>query len=195
MVTLWGRQWTRDELLARVGRLEQVAGIRLVEGGDGAERGVRLLRCHTGAGFDFEILVDRGFDVGGAWLGGRPLAWASPAGLVGPWYCEPAGIGWFRGFPGGLVSTCGLDHTLLGGPDDATVFNYPHGSPRPTGCTAGTPACRPGWPGTASAGTATTACCRPRARSCRPRCSASSCCCGGGSRPTSAGYRCASPTP
>jgi len=45
VVTLWGRQWTRDELLARVGRLEQVAGIRLVEGGDGAERGVRLLRC------------------------------------------------------------------------------------------------------------------------------------------------------
>jgi len=126
VVTLWGRPWSRGELLARVGRLEQVAGVRLVEGGDGAERGVRLLRCSTGAGFEFEILVDRGFDVGGAWLGGRPLAWASPVGLVGPWYCEPAGIGWFRGFPGGLVSTCGLDHTLLGGPDDATVFGYPH---------------------------------------------------------------------
>jgi hypothetical protein len=90
VVTLWGRQWRRDELLARVGRLEQVAGVRLVEGGDGAERGVRLLRCSAGAGFEFEILVDRGFDVGGAWLGGRPLAWASPVGLVGPWYCEPA---------------------------------------------------------------------------------------------------------
>ena len=80
----------------------------------------------TGAGFDFEVLVDRGFDIGGAWLNGRPLAWSSPVGLVGPWYCEPAGIGWFRGFPGGLVSTCGLDHTLLGGADDTTVFNYPH---------------------------------------------------------------------
>jgi hypothetical protein len=34
VVTLWGRRWTRAELLARVGRLEQVAGIRLVEGGD-----------------------------------------------------------------------------------------------------------------------------------------------------------------
>jgi hypothetical protein len=123
---LWGRRWTREQLLARVGRLEQVAGIRLIEGGDGAERGVRMLRCATGAGFDFEILVDRGFDIGGAWIGGRPLAWSSPVGLVGPWYCEPEGIGWFRGFPGGLVSTCGLDHTLLGGPDDATVFNYPH---------------------------------------------------------------------
>jgi hypothetical protein len=126
VATLWGRQWTRADLLARVGRLEQVAGIRLMEGGDGAERGVRLLRAWTGAGLEFEILVDRGFDVGGAWLGGRPLAWSSPAGVVGPWYAEPGGIGWFRGFPGGLVSTCGLDHTLLGGTDDATVFNYPH---------------------------------------------------------------------
>jgi hypothetical protein len=58
---LWGQQWTREELLARVGRLEQVAGIRLTEGGDGAERGVRMLRCSTGAGFDFEIDArDRG---------------------------------------------------------------------------------------------------------------------------------------
>ncbi len=27
MVTLWGRRWSRAELLARVGRLEQVAGL------------------------------------------------------------------------------------------------------------------------------------------------------------------------
>jgi hypothetical protein len=126
MVTLWGRRWTKEALLARVGRLEQIAGMRLVEGGDGAERGVRLLQCSSGAGFDFEILVDRGFDIGGAWIGGQPLAWSSPVGVVGPWYYEPGGIGWFRGFPGGLVSTCGLDHTLLGGTDDTTVFNYPH---------------------------------------------------------------------
>ena len=77
-------------------------------------------------GFDFEVLVDRGFDIGRAWLGGRPLAWWSPVGLIGPWYYEPSGIGWFRGFTGGLVSTCGLDHTLLGGTDDARIFNYPH---------------------------------------------------------------------
>ena len=83
-------------------------------------------RFATGAGFDFEVLVDRGFDIGRAWFGGRPLAWWSPVGLVGPWYSEPSGIGWFRAFPGGLVSTCGLDHMLLGGTDDATVFNFPH---------------------------------------------------------------------
>jgi hypothetical protein len=126
MVSLWGRPWTRRELLARVGRLDQVAGVQLVEAGDGAERGVRLLRFTAGSGFGFDVLVDRGFDIGRAWLGGQPLAWWSPVGLIGPWLHESAGIGWFRGFPGGLVSTCGLDHTLLGGTDDAAVFNYPH---------------------------------------------------------------------
>ena len=121
-----GRPWTRGELLARIGRLDQVAGVQLVTAGDGAERGVRLLRFATGSGFGFDVLVDRGFDIGRAWLGGRPLAWWSPVGLIGPWRHDSAGIGWFRGFAGGPVSTCGLDHTLLGGTDEATVFNYPH---------------------------------------------------------------------
>jgi hypothetical protein len=31
VVTLWGRQWSGEELLAGVGRLEQVAGIRTPE--------------------------------------------------------------------------------------------------------------------------------------------------------------------
>ena len=38
MAILWGRRSTREELLARVGRLEQVAGIRLIERGGGAGR-------------------------------------------------------------------------------------------------------------------------------------------------------------
>jgi len=126
VVSLWGQQWSRDELLARVGRLEQIAGVQLLEAADGAERGVRLLRIATGTGLDFEVLVDRGFDIGRAWIGGRPLAWWSPVGLISPWLHDSAGIEWFRGFPGGLMSTCGLDHTLLGGADDSTVFNYPH---------------------------------------------------------------------
>lgn len=90
MVSLWGRPWTRGELLARVGRLDQVAGVQLVEAGDGAERGVRLLRFTTGSGFGFDVLVDRGFDVGRAWLGGWPLAWWSPVGLIGPWLHDSA---------------------------------------------------------------------------------------------------------
>ena len=49
MVSLWDRPWSRAELLARVGRLEQVAGVQLAEAADGAESGVRLLRFTTGS--------------------------------------------------------------------------------------------------------------------------------------------------
>ena len=74
MPTLWGKQYTRDELMQRIGRLEQVAGVRLVDRGDGTERGVRVLEFRTGAGFSFDILVDRAMDVGRCEHDGRALA-------------------------------------------------------------------------------------------------------------------------
>ena len=96
MPNLWGRDYPRPELLRRVGRLDQVAGVRLVTLGDGIGRGVRLLEFRTGTGFSFDVVVDRAFDVGRCELGGYPLAWIANPGTVGPWYYEPEGWGWFR---------------------------------------------------------------------------------------------------
>src|SRR5437899_783995 len=62
---------TRRDLMRRVGRLEQVAGVRLVSRGDGAERGVRVLAFRTGTGFSFDVLVDRSMDVGRCELSGQ----------------------------------------------------------------------------------------------------------------------------
>jgi hypothetical protein len=126
MPSLFGARYDRAELLRRVGRLEQVAGVRLVTAGDGIERGVRFLEFRTGTGFVFDVVVDRAFDVGRCEMNGTPMAWISPPGFVGPWFAEPEGLGWFRSFPGGLVSTAGLDHTLLGGEDTAEHFHQPH---------------------------------------------------------------------
>ena len=126
MPGLFGTHYSRAELLRRVGRLEQVAGVRLVTLGDGQGRGVRVLEFRTGTGFMFEVVVDRAFDVGRCELGGRALSWQSAAGTVGPWYYEPEGWGWFRTWSGGMVVTCGLDHTLGPGEDNAEHFNQPH---------------------------------------------------------------------
>ena len=64
MPELFGRSYSRPELLRRVGRLDQVAGVRLVTLGDGGARGVRVLEFRTGSGFAFDVLVDRAFDIG-----------------------------------------------------------------------------------------------------------------------------------
>ena len=126
MPKLFGASYRRADLLRRVGRLEQVAGVRLVTLGDGQGRGVRVLEFRTGTGFAFDVLVDRSFDVGRCELGGRPLSWQSGAGVVAPWYYEPEDWGWFRAWGGGMVVTCGLDHTLVPAEDTAEHFNQPH---------------------------------------------------------------------
>ena len=126
MPRLYGADITRNELLRRVGRLEQVAGVRLATLGDGLERGVRVLEFRSGTGFSFDVLVDRAFDIGRCELGGMSLAWQSNAGVVGPWYYEPQGWGWFRAWGGGMVVTCGLDHTLGPAEDSAARFHQPH---------------------------------------------------------------------
>ena len=123
MPSIGGRGLTRRDLMRRVGRLEQVAGVRLVTLGDGIERGVRVLEFRTGTGFQFDVVVDRSLDVGRCEFNGRSLAWLSPTGVVGPWYAEPMGVGWFRSWGGGMLVTCGLDHTLLGGMDDSPQFH------------------------------------------------------------------------
>jgi hypothetical protein len=123
MATLYGSRLERQSLLRRVGRLEQVAGVRLVTLGEGIARGVRVLEFTSGSGFEFDVLVDRAFDIGRCSFKGRSLTWLSSTGVVGPWYAEPLGLGWFRSWGGGMVVTCGLDHTLVGGRDSAAHFH------------------------------------------------------------------------
>ncbi len=92
MPRLYGHDYSRGELARRVGRLEQVAGVRLVTLGDGGGRGVRVLEFRTGSGFAFDVLVDRAFDIGRCELRGVPLAWTSGVGVEGPWFYEPDGL-------------------------------------------------------------------------------------------------------
>jgi hypothetical protein len=129
MPDLFARNYTSQELLRRVGTLSQVAGVRLATLGDGVERGVRVLEFRTGTGFAFDVVVDRAFDIGRCEHAGRPLSWLSAAGFAGPWYFEPEGLGFLRGFGGGLLTTCGVDHALFMAEDTAEQYHYP---PKPT---------------------------------------------------------------
>ncbi len=108
MPTLYGRTWTRAELMQYVGDMAQLAGVRAsrLEGGRAA--GVRALDFDCGDGLRFTVLPDRCMDIPHLEYRGVPLVWHARNGVVAPAYYEPEGAGWLRSFFGGLLSTCGL---------------------------------------------------------------------------------------
>jgi hypothetical protein len=115
MAKLWGIEYSKDDLLARVGDVSQIGGVRVHTLSDGVERGVRAAEFRTGSGLNFTVLVDRGLDISTAEYKGQPLAWRSSTGDTSPAYYEEPGLGWLRSFYGGLVVTCGL--TYAGAPN------------------------------------------------------------------------------
>ncbi len=119
-------QLSRQELLQRVGRMDQVAGIKLLEAGDGLARGSRLLQVWTGSGLSFSILPDRALDISACHYKGVSLAWTSAVGEAHPAYYEPEGLGWLRSFQGGLLVTCGLDQFGYPGSDEGEMLGL-HG--------------------------------------------------------------------
>ena len=81
-VTLYGRTLAAEDLLRRVGRLEQVAGIEPFVFDDGPVSGVRDHRVRTGAGFSLTLITDRGRHNGAAEYNGIALARYSPTGAL-----------------------------------------------------------------------------------------------------------------
>ena len=126
MAKLFNREWSKMELLSRVGQMDQLAGIRLLEAEDGKARGCRVLDVWTGTGLRFQVNAERALDISSCDFKGLPVAWRSQTGDVHPAYFEPHGLGWLRSFQGGLLMTCGLDHFGLPSKDGDTELGL-HG--------------------------------------------------------------------
>lgn len=114
MAKIFGREYSKRELLEKVGDISQIGGVRLHTLSDGAEEGVRAAEFRTGSGLNFRVLLDRGLDISTAEYNGQALAWRSAVGDKSPAFFNEFGLGWLRSFYGGLVVTCGL--TYAGAP-------------------------------------------------------------------------------
>jgi len=108
MARLYGREYTRKQILDRVGDISQIARAKPYRLVEGHEDGVLAVDVTTGSGFGFTVLPSRGMDISSAHHRGRSLAWRSATGDQHPAFFEPEGRGWLRSFFGGLVLTCGL---------------------------------------------------------------------------------------
>ncbi|NBD23923.1 DUF4432 family protein [Paenibacillus glycinis] len=105
---LHGRSFTRREIEARVGRIEQIGGIRRMALTEGNEAGASVIAVRTGAGLAYEVTPDKGMDISMASFAGSSLAWQSANGDVHPSYYDDREKDWLRTASGGLLMSCGL---------------------------------------------------------------------------------------
>jgi len=115
MVQFYGQPISWPELYKRIGSIEQVAGITAYVLDAGRGRGTRVLDVRNGL-LNFQVLPDRGLDLGATSFAGLPLAWRSAVGPAHPAFYERIGNGWLRTFGGGLLTTAGL--TQVGAPNE-----------------------------------------------------------------------------
>jgi hypothetical protein len=108
MPHLWGRDWTRRELEARVGHPSQMGGLTSLVHDGGSAHGMRIIQMDTGSGLVVWLHPDRCLDIPRAWFRGIPIGWRSPSGDVAPGN-DPAGdVHLLRSLSGGLMFTAGL---------------------------------------------------------------------------------------
>ncbi len=105
----------KEELMKRIGSVEQIGGIKDYTFNDGKKKGIRAIEINTGT-LSFTVLPDRCMDIAQASYKGTAISWISKTGITAPQYYEKDGKNWLRGFYGGLITTCGLDN--IGAPYD-----------------------------------------------------------------------------
>lgn len=97
----------KEELLKRIGSVEQIGGIRDYTFNDGKAKGVRAIEINT-VNLRFVILPDRCMDIAQTFYKGHAISWISKTGITAPEYYDKADKQFLRGFYGGLITTCGL---------------------------------------------------------------------------------------
>ncbi|MGB8798443.1 MAG: aldose 1-epimerase family protein [Candidatus Aquilonibacter sp.] len=126
MPQIFGRTYSALELGRRIGRPEQLGGIREFTFRDGRALGVRAFDVSSGAGLRFTSLADRALDVCSLEFRGIPLVWRGPGGIAAPQYYQPGDDTFARNFFGGLFTTCGLGNFGPAGVDAYGEFGM-HG--------------------------------------------------------------------
>lgn len=110
MAKLFGKEYTRQELLKKTGNLSQVTSLKEYTFNSGRAKGVDAIDVNAGH-LQFTVLKSRCLDIGQASFLGYPFGYLSKSGLRAPAYFrEKKGIGYLDSFYGGLLTTCGLNN-------------------------------------------------------------------------------------
>jgi hypothetical protein len=129
---LYGMMWSRRELEARIGRVEQIGGVQRFVNAEGPEAGTEMIRIRTGSGLSYHVSPTKGMDISLAEYLGIPISWQSQNGDVHPHLHQAKGMDWLRTASGGLLMTCGLSQVGTPCEDEGQSFGL-HGRIHHTG--------------------------------------------------------------
>ena len=107
MAHIYGRDYSKQELLQRVDDMSQLAGVRASRLQNGPEDGTQVLDFWTGSGLRFTVVPSRGMDISWAEYRGKAICPRATCRETHPSFFEPGLQGWRRGFFEGMLTTCG----------------------------------------------------------------------------------------
>ena len=108
MAVLFGKKYTKKELLDKMGNIGTIAGIRQIEYQDGFARGLRAYEVVNGP-IRFTAYIDKCLDIGEFYYNGVPMHYhARPGVMNGNWFYD--GENAPRSIMCGMLFTCGLSN-------------------------------------------------------------------------------------
>ena len=123
---VFGKEFSKQELLKYIGSVSQIGGIEAGELSDGMSRGVREVRVRTAEGLEYSINPDCGMNISSCTYKGLPICWRSGTGVTNPGLYDDQLNGWLRSFNGGLLVTCGLSQIGAACVDEGAAYGL-HG--------------------------------------------------------------------
>jgi Domain of unknown function (DUF4432) len=102
----------------QIASLDQISRVVSSRLDGGVADGMRVIDVSLLDGLLFQVLPDRGLDVGATWLASSsarlvPISWTSKLGEQVAPLSFPTESQWITRFSGGLITTCGLDNVGL----------------------------------------------------------------------------------
>ncbi len=108
MAIVFGKEYTKKQLLDCTGNLGVFAGIRTIEYQDGFAKGLRAYEVINGA-IRFTVYIDKCLDIGELYYNGIPMHYhARPGVMNGNWFYD--GKNAPRSIMCGMLFTCGLSN-------------------------------------------------------------------------------------
>lgn len=110
MADLFGKKYTKKELIQRIGNIEQIGGFRQGMLTEGRAAGTKTIQVDTGV-LSLTLLPSRCLDIANATYKGIPFGYISKSGIRNPsYFLEREDRGFIDNFFGGLLTTSGLNN-------------------------------------------------------------------------------------